>query len=107
MIETSSHVRDENPKSVSITRKDKPHIVPGRRSFFQYVDLGVEDASNGVARAQIMIAKEAMKGATGWHYHECDLQFIYVLKGAVDLQFTDGEWVRFSAGDSVMIPGGT
>jgi quercetin dioxygenase-like cupin family protein len=107
MSETSTRVRSENAMNVSIARADQPNMVPGRRSFFQYVDLGVEGGSNGVARAQIMIANEPMKGTTGWHYHECDLQFVYVLKGAVDLQFADGEWVRFIAGDSVMIPGGT
>jgi quercetin dioxygenase-like cupin family protein len=93
--------------NVSIARADQPNVVSGRHSFLEYIDLGVENGSQGVARAQIMIAKEPMKGITGWHYHVCFLQFIYVLEGAVDLQFVDGEWVRFSAGDSVMIPGGT
>jgi quercetin dioxygenase-like cupin family protein len=93
--------------NVSIARANQPTMVPGGRSVFQYIDLGVEGGSQDIARAQIMTAKEPMKCTSGWHYHVCFLQFIYVLHGALDLQFVDGEWVRFSAGDSVMLPGGT
>ena len=43
---------------------------------------------------------------TGWHYHECDLQFVYVLKGWVDLAFEDGRVERCDAGTSLAIPPG-
>ncbi len=42
---------------------------------------------------------------TGWHYHECDGQFIYILKGWVDLQFEDGRTIRVEQGDLLFIPG--
>ena len=48
-----------------------------------------------------------MNQPTGWHYHECEMQFVYMLEGWVDLEFEDGRAVRFEAGDSFMIPGGT
>jgi quercetin dioxygenase-like cupin family protein len=47
-----------------------------------------------------------MDRATGWHYHTCDMQFVYILKGWVDLEFAGGRKERFGVGDSVMIPGG-
>ena len=71
-------------------RLSEPVLVKGRRSFFQYRDLGVADASAGAMRAQVMSSSEGMSRPTGWHYHECDGQFVYVLKGWVDLQFEDG-----------------
>lgn len=81
-------------------------FVPGRRDFFKYRDLGVMDASNGVLRAQTMTAIRNMTEPTGWHYHECDGQFVYVLKGWVDLEFETGEQLRVKAGESLFIPGG-
>ena len=47
-----------------------------------------------------------MDRATGWHYHTCDMQFVYILRGWVDLEFAGGRKARFGVGDSVMIPGG-
>ena len=44
--------------------------------------------------------------STGWHYHECDLQFVYVLKGWVDLEFEDGRSERLSEGGAMAIPSG-
>ena len=42
---------------------------------------------------------------TGWHYHKCEGQFVYMLDGWLELQFADGETVRLEEGDSVYIPG--
>jgi quercetin dioxygenase-like cupin family protein len=81
-------------------------VIPGRRDFFSYHDLGVADASNGAMRAQVMKTKQGLTRPTGWHYHVCDQQFIYALKGWVDLEFEDGRKIRVNEGDSMMIPGG-
>jgi len=81
-------------------------MVEGRRSFLKYQDLGVTAASSGRMRAQVMSATEGMTKPTGWHYHVCDGQFVYVLKGWVDLQFEDGQKLRVRDGESLYIPGG-
>ena len=86
--------------------KDNAPLVPGRRSFFKYRDLGVTEASNGKLRAQVMQTVAQMKEPTGWHYHECDGQFVYMLKGWVDLEFESGEKLRVGEGESLFIPGG-
>jgi quercetin dioxygenase-like cupin family protein len=91
---------------LAVALKNEARYVPGRRAFFQYRDLGVTDATKGRMRAQVTTAKEAMTRATGWHYHLCDIQFVYMLKGWADLEFEDRGPVRLQAGDSVMIPGG-
>ena len=69
----------------------KPVMVPGRRDFFAYRDLGVKDASDGTMRAQLTTANTGMTQPTGWHYHVCDHQFVYALKGWVELEFENGE----------------
>ncbi|MCZ6603907.1 MAG: cupin domain-containing protein [Alphaproteobacteria bacterium] len=79
---------------------------PGRREFFNYLDLGVADASDGQMKAQIIAATQGLSEPTGWHYHECDSQFVYVLKGWVDLEFETGEKIRVKEGHSLFIPGG-
>lgn len=80
--------------------------VPGRRDFFKYRDLLVGDATNGLMRAQTMAASAGMTRPTGWHYHVCEAQFVYGLKGWVDLEFEDGRKIRLKAGESLLIPGG-
>ncbi len=57
-------------------------------------------------KAQIMTASKGLSRPTGWHHHECDSQFVYVLKGWVDLEFETGEKIRVEAGHSLFIPGG-
>ena len=57
-------------------------------------------------RAQVTKATQGLGKPTGWHYHVCDQQFVYMLKGWVDLEFEDGRKIRLKAGDSLMIPGG-
>jgi quercetin dioxygenase-like cupin family protein len=81
-------------------------FVPGRRDFLTYRDLGVTDASNGEMRAQVMSAITGMTQPTGWHYHVCEGQFVYALKGWVELEFETGEMLRLKAGESLFIPGG-
>ncbi len=80
--------------------------VPGRRTFFKYKDLLVKDATAGTLRAQVMKATAGMGEPTGWHYHTCEAQFVYGLKGWVDLEFEDGSKIRVKAGESLLIPGG-
>src|SRR6202162_2184368 len=77
-----------------------PVMVEGRRDFFTYRDLAVKDASAGRMRAQLTKAKTGMTQPTGWHYHVCDNQFVYVLNGWVELEFETGEMLRLGAGDT-------
>ena len=84
----------------------RPVMVEGRRDFFTYRDLAVKDASGGHMRAQLTKAKTGMTEPTGWHYHVCDNQFVYVLNGWVELEFEGGEFLRCEKGDTVFIPGG-
>ena len=100
---TSGH--KTSGQKIAHGRAAQPVLVKGRRDFFKYRDLGVADASAGTMRAQVMSSSQGMSRPTGWHYHECDGQFIYILKGWVDLEFEDGHTIRVEQGDSLFIPG--
>jgi mannose-6-phosphate isomerase-like protein (cupin superfamily) len=81
-------------------------FVPGRRVFFRYRDLGVEKATHGRMRANVSSSIEGMTEPTGWHYHECEMQFVYSIRGTVTLEFEDGTVSTFGPGDAFFIPGG-
>ena len=98
--------KTEPKMKIAVTSAKNPDYVEGRRSFFKYRDLGVQKASDGWMRAQVMSAITGMTQPTGWHYHVCEGQFVYTLKGFVELEFEDGTNCRLEAGDSCFIPGG-
>lgn len=91
---------------LALAFKDEARYVEGRRAFFRYRDLGVTEATNGRMRAQVTSAEQGVSRPTGWHYHVCDMQLVYMLEGWVELEFEGGKTVRLQAGYSVMIPGG-
>jgi quercetin dioxygenase-like cupin family protein len=92
--------------SLAIATSADPKHVAGRRHFFKYRDLEVAEASAGRMRAQVMSAEAGLSEPTGWHYHACEMQFVYVLEGWCELEFADRPRVRLEEGDSAMIPGG-
>jgi mannose-6-phosphate isomerase-like protein (cupin superfamily) len=80
--------------------------APGRRPFFKYRDLGLEAATGGRMRAYQNSSIVGMTEPTGWHYHDCEMQFVYVLKGKLIIEFEDGTVGTFVAGDAFFVPGG-
>ena len=92
---------------IAVAKINNPVMVPGRRDFLQYRELGVTKASEGKIRAQITSASQGLSEETGWHVHLCDGQFVYILEGWVDLEFAGGRKERIVAGDSIFIPGDT
>ncbi|MCW5749276.1 MAG: cupin domain-containing protein [Alphaproteobacteria bacterium] len=109
---TAAAQRKESPsaaqpaKTYALAKKSEAKYVEGRRAFFKYRELGVTAASQGEIRAQVTSATAGMSKPTGWHYHVCDSQLVYMLSGWVDLEFEDGRTIRVEAGDSLYIPGG-
>ena len=57
----------------------------GLRAYFEYRDLGIEKASKGKVVAHTIRARPGKSPEGEWHLHDCNLQFVYVLKG----------WIRF------------
>ena len=92
-------------KAIHATPQTDP-LGPGGREFCKYKDLLIAQATGGKLKAQLMSASRGMSEPTGWHYHVCEAQFVYALKGWVDLEFEDGRRIRLQAGESLLIPGG-
>jgi mannose-6-phosphate isomerase-like protein (cupin superfamily) len=110
---------DTNQRSEGITTQQAQHgmrllksfvsttpFAPGRRPFFKYRDLGLEAATGGRMRAYQNSSIAGMTEPTGWHYHICEMQFVYVLKGKLTIEFEDGTVATFTAGDAFFVPGG-
>ncbi len=105
-MSASSEPRPATGPQVAVSSAATPDLVPGRRAFFTYRDLGVTKGSQGRIRAQITAGRDGMTKPTGWHVHLCEGQMVYMLNGWIDLEFADRS-VRLEAGDSVFIPGNT
>lgn len=96
-----------NRMPVVIATPETAPSVPGRRVFLNYRELGVTEASQGKMRAQVLKANPGTQQPTGWHTHLCDMQFLYMTAGWLDLEIEGKGLVRLNVGDSVLLPGGT
>jgi quercetin dioxygenase-like cupin family protein len=94
------------PMRMRLATKANTSFAPGRRDWLQYLDTGFAEASGGRLNATVQAASGALGAETGWHYHECEMQLAYILKGWIDLQYEDGTEVRLEAGDVMFLPGG-
>jgi hypothetical protein len=59
--------------------KDAPFIQKGLRSFFEYRDLGLTDATGGRYGGFVVRATRLGNESTGCHFHLPDAQIIYIL----------------------------
>ena len=93
----------------NVNYKDKAKYKDGLRSFLEYRDLGVSEASNGEYKAHILRVKKKCKGeqemhTTGFHKHMVTFQMYYVLNGWIKFVY-DGEGTFiFKKGDCVYAP---
>jgi len=106
MIQAVTKVKVTDIDSPTVSRKNAPEYITGRRAFFKYREMGVSSASGGKFRVQVMSSEKGLSEPTGWHYHICEGQFVFMLNGWVDLVFENGDEVRIGEGDSIYIPGG-
>jgi quercetin dioxygenase-like cupin family protein len=90
---------------LTIAKANQPTLLPGRRATLQNRDLGTVEATGGRMHALVTSATKGMGPPSGWHYHICDFQLIYVLKGWVDFEAEDGTRMRIEPGDSLLVPG--
>ena len=84
---------------------------PGLRSFMEYRDLGVDNATHGQFRAHVIRIKKDAPGShdlhtTGLHQHLCDFQMFYVLKGWIRFVYEGQGEHTFREGDCVVQPAG-
>jgi mannose-6-phosphate isomerase-like protein (cupin superfamily) len=109
VVENEIQHRATSPLEMAVVYASRSQVKfnAGRRAEIKYRDLGVQEATKGDMRAEVMhIAPGTPSRPTGWHYHTADIQFLLMLKGWVKLEFAD-RLVILQEGDSILIPGGT
>lgn len=87
-------------------RTDESFSSLGRRNFVEWRELGFEKTSGGKLRGVEFRRNAEQSTRTGWHYHTCEVQYIYALAGWADVQFADGKIHRMVPGTLLTIPGG-
>jgi quercetin dioxygenase-like cupin family protein len=70
----------------------------GLRSYFEYRDLGIKRATRGKVVAHVIRARPGKAPHGKWHRHDCDVQFVYVLKGWAEFEYAGVGRVRMKAG---------
>jgi hypothetical protein len=73
----------------------------GLRSFFEYRDMGIAAATNGVLRVQLVRAARKSsdaKGGTGVHFHTANIHVVYMVHGWAKFDY-DGVDTLVEAGD--------
>ena len=84
---TAASPRRARPKQgVAISHhRDEDFRADGLRAYAHYRDLGIADASGGLARAHVirLLGPCNPDEVSKLHYHDVEFQMVYVLKGWV------------------------
>src|SRR3954453_16149258 len=78
--------------------KDAKFARRGLRGYFEYRDLGIERATRGKVIAHVIRARPEKAPHGEWHWHDVDMQFVYVLKGWAVFEYEGVGCVRMTAG---------
>ena len=76
----------------------------GLRAFFEYRDLGVNDATKGKFIAHVIRAVPGRHAEPKWHVHHLDFQMVYILQGWVVFEYEGQGEVTLRKGTSVLQP---
>ena len=78
----------------------------GLRSFFEYRDLGIKEATARKVIAHVIRAIPGVQAMPQRHHHEVDFQMVYVLKGWIRFDYEGVGEVTMTAGTCVHQPPG-
>jgi Cupin domain len=100
-----------NPKAKPKQKFNVSHFrvedfkTDGLRSYAKYRDLGMSKATNGLLQAHVirLLPPCDPKVVSKRHYHDVDLQMIYVLKGWIKGEY-DGQVVTMREGAAWLQP---
>ncbi|WP_413880812.1 cupin [Candidatus Aalborgicola defluviihabitans] len=70
----------------------------GLRSFYEYRDLGIKNATSGRVDAHIIRAAAGKEFSSQPHLHKTEFQLVYVLKGWIEFEYEGQGVVRLEAG---------
>ena len=66
----------------------------GLRSFFEYRDLGIKDATGGKVDAHVIRAAAGREFSSQPHLHRTQFQMVYVLRGWIEFEYEGQGVVR-------------
>ena len=92
--------------SFAVSHAQDAHFERGRRSFFEYRDLGIEQATAGQVVAHVIRAVPEQTCSGQAHLHHTTFQLVYVLKGWIEFEYEGQGVVRLEAGSCVYQPPG-
>ena len=78
----------------------------GLRSFFEYRDLGITQATEGRVVAHVIRAAQGAEFSSQPHLHCTQFQLVYILKGWIEFEYEGQGVVRLEAGSCVYQPPG-
>jgi hypothetical protein len=80
------------PQRVAVSHYNNADFESGLRTYAQYRDLGIVDATHGMVRAHVLRFVEPCDPAvvSKLHFHDTQFQMVYVLKGWVKTEL-EGE----------------
>ena len=84
----------------------KSNFTGGLRAFFEYRNLGVDDATQGKYSANVIRAVPGRHAEPAWHIHHLDFQMIYILQGWVTFEYERQGEVTFRPGSAALQPPG-
>ena len=98
----------ENKQQFATNFSKDARWQPGLRTFFEYRDLGINQATGGTFNAHVIRVKKPVEAFphTGAHVHELDFQMFYILKGWIRFTYEDQGEFTFGPGDSCLQPPG-
>jgi mannose-6-phosphate isomerase-like protein (cupin superfamily) len=93
------------PKSFTVSHlKGAEFERRGLRNYFEYRDLGIKRATGGKVLAHVIRARPGKAPHGEWHAHDCNVQFVYVLKGWVLFEYEGIGKVMMKAGSCFYQP---
>ena len=84
----------------------KSNFTGGLRAFFEYRNLGVDDATQGKYSANVIRAVPGRHAEPAWHIHQLDFQMSYILQGWVTFEYEGQGEVTFRPGSAALQPPG-
>ena len=89
---------------VTHAARDGSDFQPGLRTYFEYRDTGIQQATGGAFTAHVIRAVPGDKVKPEWHRHDVQFQMFFVLKGWIEFEYEDIGRVRMEEGATVYQP---
>ena len=93
-------------KGFTASHAGDAQFTAGLRSFFEYRDLGIKDATEGRVAAHVIRARPGAPFNGVPHRHGVTFQLVYVLKGWIEFEYEGQGVVRLTPGSCVHQPPG-